>query len=297
MLRWKGHEATSSAKTHVSDEEEAKVDELNTSLGTLLGRRQKFCSVGCLRRYLRARNWDVQKSKKMLEETLSWRAAYKPEELRWTDVAEEGETGKVYRADFFDKKGRTVLVLVPANQNTSSCEGQLRHLVYLMENALFNLPADQEQMVWLIDFTGWSFSTAVPVKTTREVVNVLQNHYPERLGNAILYNPPRIFGTFWKVVKHFLDRKTHQKVQFVYSTNPESFKFMEELFDVDQLTTAFGGKRTEFYDHEKNSKQMQEDDVKSAAFWQLNDEKHLENGKEACDGNGFDSELKVSDKM
>lgn len=33
-----------------------------------------------------------------------------------TDVAEEGETGKVYRADFFDKRGRSVLVLVPANQ-------------------------------------------------------------------------------------------------------------------------------------------------------------------------------------
>lgn len=291
MLRWKSHEVNGSAKTHVSDEERAKVDELHVSLGTLQGRAQKFCSGGCLRRYLCARNWDLQKSKKMLEDTLSWRAAYKPEELRWTDVAEEGETGKVYRADFFDKRGRSVLVLVPANQNTSSCEGQLRHLVYLMENALFNLPPDQEQMVWLIDFTGWSFTTAVPVKTTREVVNILQNHYPERLGNAILYNPPRIFGAFWKVVKHFLDRKTHQKVKFVYSNNPESFKLMEELFDVEQLSTAFGGKKMEIYDHEKNSKQMQEDDLKSAAYWQLNDEKH-QDGVDACCGNGHGCEAK-----
>ncbi|MCO5563302.1 hypothetical protein L7F22_016942 [Adiantum nelumboides] len=65
-----------------------------------------------------------------------------------------------------------------------------------MEIVLLNLPLDQEQMVWLKDFTGWSFSTAVPVKTTQEVVHILQNHYPERLGNANLYNPPRVFGAF-----------------------------------------------------------------------------------------------------
>ena len=82
----------------------------------------------------------------MLDETLSWRAYFKPEDIRWVsfffctslisffytkgnkkhpnvftyhmqkDVAEEGETGKVYRADFFDKQGRTVLVLAPAKQ-------------------------------------------------------------------------------------------------------------------------------------------------------------------------------------
>ena len=35
------------------------------------------------RRYLEARNWNVNKSKKMLEETLKWRSTYKPEEIRW----------------------------------------------------------------------------------------------------------------------------------------------------------------------------------------------------------------------
>lgn len=30
-----------------------------------------------------ARNWHVDKARKMLEETLKWRSAYKPEEIRW----------------------------------------------------------------------------------------------------------------------------------------------------------------------------------------------------------------------
>lgn len=84
-------------------------------------------------------------------------------------------------------------------QNTSSHGNQLRHLVYLLENAILNLPDDQEQMMWLIDFSGWSITNSVPVKTARETVNILQSHYPERLGAAFLYNPPRIFEAFWKV--------------------------------------------------------------------------------------------------
>ena len=84
-------------------------------------------------------------------------------------------------------------------QNTSCSVGQIRHMVYLMENALLNLPPGEEQMVWLIDFTGWSFTTTVSIKTTCEATHILQNYYPERLGYAILYNPPKIFQAFWKV--------------------------------------------------------------------------------------------------
>lgn len=84
-------------------------------------------------------------------------------------------------------------------QNTTALDNQMRHLVYLIENAIFNLPQDQEQMSWLIDFTGWSLTNNVPIKSARETVNILQNHYPERLAIAFLYNPPRIFEAFWKV--------------------------------------------------------------------------------------------------
>ncbi|RWW64769.1 hypothetical protein BHE74_00027975 [Ensete ventricosum] len=75
-----------------------------------------FSDDACLRRYLVARNWNIDKSKKMLQETLKWRATYKPEEIRWHEVAVEGETGKVYRAEFQDREGRTVLVLRPGKQ-------------------------------------------------------------------------------------------------------------------------------------------------------------------------------------
>lgn len=145
-------------------------------------------------------------------------------------MAHEGETGKVSRANFFDRFGRTVLIMRPGKQvslgnfswivkkkywqktdatfhlqNTTSAEDNVRHLVYLIENGILNLREGQEQMSWLIDFTGWSLNTNIPVRTARDIINVLQNHYPERLAVAFLYNPPRVFEAFWKVrLKHYV---------------------------------------------------------------------------------------------
>lgn len=256
-----------------------KVKELKLALGTLSGRSSKLCTDACLRRYLEARNWNVDKAKKMIEETLKWRATYKPEEIRWHEVAHEGETGKVSRANFRDRDGRTVLIMRPGKQNTTSAEGNIRHLVYLLENAILNLPEGQEQMSWLIDFTGFSVSTGLSVRTARDIINILQNHYPERLAVAFLYNPPRIFQAFWKAVKYFLDPKTSQKVKFVYPNNEDSVELMRSFFDVENLPKEFGGNATLEYDHEEFSRLMAEDDLKAAKVWGFGDKPcNLANG-------------------
>ncbi|XP_056170092.1 CRAL-TRIO domain-containing protein C23B6.04c-like [Syzygium oleosum] len=255
-------------------QKDEKVSELRAELGPLSGRSLKYCTDGCLRRYLVARNWNVEKSKKMLEESLKWRSTYKPEEIRWPEVAHEGETGKVSRADFHDRFGRTVLIMRPGKQNTKSAEGNIRHLVYLIENSILNLAEGQESMSWLIDFTGWTLRTQVPVRTALDIINVLQSHYPERLAVAFLYNPPRIFEAFWKAIKYFLDPKTFEKVKFVYPKNKDSVELMSTFFDVDNLPSEFGGKATLKYDHEEFSRMMAEDDVKTAKFWALDDKPH-----------------------
>jgi len=71
-------------------------------------------------------------------------------------------------------------------------------LVYCMENAILNLPHGQDQMVWLIDFAGFNLGN-LSIHVTKLTADVLQGHYPERLGVAILYNAPKFFEPFWKV--------------------------------------------------------------------------------------------------
>ncbi|MBA0566119.1 hypothetical protein Golob_010964 [Gossypium lobatum] len=255
-----------SDKSVTTEEQHAKISEIRKLIGPLPEKLAIYCSDAALTRYLRARNWNVKKATKMLKETLKWRAEYKPEEIRWEEVAHEAETGKIYRSNYIDKHGRTVLVMRPSCQNTKSTKGQIRYLVYCMENAILNLPPDKEQMVWLIDFNGYNLSHT-SVKVTRETAHILQDHYPERLGLAILYNPPKFFEPFWKVVKPFLEPKTQNKVKFVYSDDPNSKKIMEELFDMEKLETAFGGNDDSGFNISKYAERMREDDKRMPAFW------------------------------
>ncbi|KAE8728300.1 dnaJ-like protein subfamily B member 1-like [Hibiscus syriacus] len=258
--------SNSSEKSLPYEEQQAKITEMRKFIGPLPEKLAIYCSDAAITRYLRARNWNVKKASKMLKETLKWRAEYKPEEIHWEEVAHEAETGKIYISNYIDKHGRTVLVMRPSCQNSKSTKGQIRYLVYCMENAILNLPADQEQMVWLIDFNGFNLSH-ISVKVTRETAHVLQEHYPERLGVAILYNPPKFFEPFWTLVKPFLEPKTQNKVKFVYSVDLNTKKIMEDLFDMEKLESAFGGNDYSGFNINKYAERMREDDKRIHAFW------------------------------
>ncbi|KAJ8764440.1 hypothetical protein K2173_006180 [Erythroxylum novogranatense] len=250
-----------------------KVGQLRAALEPLSGRNLKYCTDSCLRRYLEARNWNIDKAKVMIEATLIWRATFKPEEIRWSEVAHKGKTGKVSRANFKDKFGRTVLILRPGVQNTAWTEDGIRHLVYLIENSILNLSEGQEQMSWLIDFTGWTFGGNLPIKIAREATKILQNHYPQRLAVAFIYNPPRFFEGIWKAVKFLLDTKTSQKVKFVYPDNQHSLELMKSFFDENNLPCEFGGKATLGYDYEEFSRLMIQDDIKTVKFWGIDEKR------------------------
>ncbi|KAK8942686.1 Patellin-3 [Platanthera zijinensis] len=263
-------------------EQQQKIDEVRRLIAPLSDELLSFCSDASISRFLRARNWNPEKAAKMLKETLKWRLEYKPESIHWGDVADEAKTGKIYRADYKDKYGRTVLIMRPGFQNTNSAKGQIKYLVYCMENAILNLASDQEQMVWLIDFQGWTMAS-VSLKVTRETAHILQDYYPERLAYGILYNPPKIFESFWKVVKPFLERKTYKKVRFVYSDIPESQNIMSELFDMDELEQALGGRNQYTFNYTHFARRMIEDDEKMEAFLSSGGSILLQNHPRASD--------------
>ncbi|XP_073281077.1 uncharacterized protein [Primulina huaijiensis] len=250
------------------EEEQGKINEVRTLIGPQ-SKMAYYCSDESISRYLRARNWNVKKAVKMLKASLKWRLEYKPEEFRWDDVAQEAETGKIYRASYKDEYGRPVLVMRPRCQNSKSIKGQIKYLVYCMESAISNLTHDQEQMVWLIDFHGFNMSN-ISVNVTRETAFVLQEQYPERLGVAILYDPPKIFEPFWKIAKPFLEPKTMDKVKFVYPDDPNSSKIMKELFNMELVESAFGGKDDTGFDISRYAERMRADDEKRTRFWTTN---------------------------
>ncbi|RZC79083.1 hypothetical protein C5167_003591 [Papaver somniferum] len=221
-------------KTSQNDEQQVKVNKVREMIGSTANELPTLFSDASILRYLRARKWNTKKTCQMLRETAKWRMEYKPEQICWDEIAHEAETGKTYRSNYPDKYGRTVLVMRPGLQNTYSTSGQMKFLVYCMENAIMNLPPGEEQM----------------------------DHYPERLGQAILYNPPKIFESFWMLVKPYFEARTSSKIKFVYSNDPESQKFMEGLFDMEKLESALGGQNPKVFDCKEYGETMREDDKK-----------------------------------
>mmetsp|Transcript_13238 Transcript_13238/g.41861 ORF Transcript_13238/g.41861 Transcript_13238/m.41861 type:complete len:282 (+) Transcript_13238:193-1038(+) len=222
----------------------------------------------CLKRYLRARSWNVAKALKMITETIDWRASFKPEEIKWDHVKEQAVTGKMYRMEGTDKGGRPVVVMRPRNENTKDHDGQIKHLVYTIESAIDSIPPGSRdaKMTWVIDFKGYTMSKAPPMKTSIETLNILQCQYPERLGKAILYDPPMIFGVFWKMISPFIDPVTKSKIIFVYpkeeAKGAAEDRMMATLFDIASLESDLGGSGPPGFDFDKYSQRMVACDAK-----------------------------------
>ncbi|KAI5809230.1 CRAL/TRIO domain-containing protein [Pyronema omphalodes] len=194
----------------------------------------------CLLRYLRASKWDVPTAKKRVEATLLWRKEYGIEKLTADYISNENETGKQVILGY-DKESRPCLYLKPSEQNTEKSPKQIQHLVYMLERVVDLMPAGQETLALLINFKSSTKSSSPNINQGREVLGILQNHYPERLGRALCINLPWFVWGFFKVINPFIDPLTREKLKFNENLN--------DHVPADQLDKDFGGKCDFVYDH------------------------------------------------
>ena len=141
-----------------------------------------------LRRYLRARDSDLDAAFELLAGSLRWR----DDEQVWSvrdefedELRFEGRTGKMYRFGF-DKKGRPLIYSRDRRQNSESHEGKVRYVIDTLERAAESMRDGAEQWVFVFDFAGYSLSNAPPMKTSKAVLDIFLNQYPERLGSAFM---------------------------------------------------------------------------------------------------------------
>lgn len=63
-----------------------------------------------------------------------------------------------------------------------------------------------------------------------------------------------------QIVKHFIEPTLQEKIKFVYSNNSESLRMMADMFDMDKLESAFGGRNTASLDISKYAERMRRRD-------------------------------------
>lgn len=180
----------------------------------------------------------------MLKATLAWRIEFGLSDISgWRDVMTlENSTGKTYVRGY-TRHGHAVLIMRPAMENTNNHDGNIKNLIYTMERAIAcSEKSGQEKLLLVIDFENYSLFNAPPMKTSRQVLSILQDHYPERLFRACLVRPPMIFYAFYKMISPFVDRVTSEKVCMLTNAdmnNPNNQ--LHQVVDRASLEAVFGG--------------------------------------------------------
>ncbi|EKM61679.1 uncharacterized protein PHACADRAFT_248434 [Phanerochaete carnosa HHB-10118-sp] len=183
-------------------------------------------------RYMRAAKWDLEDAKKRIEGTMKWRREFKPDLIQPEEVRIESVTGKIV-INGFDKDGRPIIYMRPGLENTERSPRQLRYLVWSLERAKDLMPPGQESLVIIVDYKSCSLRTNPSISVARQTLTILQQHYVETLGRAVVVNLPLILNFFYKGISPFLDPVTRDKMRF----NPD----LTELIPKEQLDASFGG--------------------------------------------------------
>lgn len=194
-----------------------------------------------LRRFLRARNLDVEKASALFLKYLEWRCTAVPNGfISETEIKNELSHKEVFTQGF-DKLGRPIVVYHPAKHFCSNREMDelKRFVVYILDKLCARMPTGQEKFTCIADLNGWGYSNC-DIRGYLASLDILQNRYPERLGKAYLIHVPYIFMKVWKILYQFLDKNTKEK--FIFIENKDLKATLLEEIDESQLPELYGGK-------------------------------------------------------
>ncbi|GAM17640.1 hypothetical protein SAMD00019534_008150, partial [Acytostelium subglobosum LB1] len=218
---------------------------------------QQFCTDRCLLRYLRARNYHIEKSEKMLRATLEWRKQNRPQDIKFSEVVEMAKSGAIYQ-NGRDRMGRPIVMIRPRNDPKSvPTELKKKNLMFWLEYSIKQMNEDNgiESVTLFVDFQGFSRKN-LDMKSVMECVHILSDHCPERLGQAIFLDPPTMFWLFWKLVTPFFNEVTLSKVKFINSKKENGIRVAPEVLNyiaADQLEVEFGGENRMTFNRDTNT--------------------------------------------
>ncbi|KAL2342829.1 hypothetical protein Fmac_004114 [Flemingia macrophylla] len=193
-----------------------------------------------IRRFLRARELNVEKASAMFLKYLKWRHSFVPNgSISISDVPNDIAQDKVF-AQGHDKIGRPIIIIFGRKhfQNKNGLDEFKRFVVYVLDKVCASMPPGQEKFVCIAELKGWGYSNS-DVRGYISALTILQDYYPERLGKLLILNAPYIFMKVWQIVYPFIDNKTKKKIVFVEKNKVKS-TLLEDI-DQSQLPEIYGG--------------------------------------------------------
>jgi hypothetical protein len=209
-----------------------------------------------LLRFLRARKFDLVRTKAMLLDAEKWRQEFGVDDLiKNFDFKEKAEVNKYYPQYYHknDQDGRPVYIErlgkldIKALYAATTQERLLQRLVFEYEKCLSSrLPSCSaacghpvESYCTILDLDGVSLSNFYRVKDyVSAAASIGQNRYPETMGKFYIINAPWAFSAVWAVIKPWLDEVTVKKINILGGGYKDELIMQIPL---ENLPKEFGG--------------------------------------------------------
>jgi hypothetical protein len=103
----------------------------------------------------------------------------------------------------------------------------------LLEHCIGRMDSAQT-LVWIVDFQGFSIKDALDPRFSINLVKLLQQHYPERMGCIVCLGAPTAFSGLWNAVKHLMKENTRRKILFVKGGREKIDGLANQLFQAQE---------------------------------------------------------------
>nr|XP_048722023.1 SEC14-like protein 5 isoform X3 [Caretta caretta] len=208
-------------------------------------------------RFLRARDFNIDKAREMLCQSLTWRKQYQVDYILQTwrppSLLEEYYTGGWH---YQDKDGRPLYILRLGQMDTKGLvkalgeESLLRHVLSINEEgqkrceentSLFGRPITS--WTCLVDLEGLNMRHLwrPGVKALLRIIEVVEDNYPETLGRLLIVRAPRVFPVLWTLVSPFINENTRQKFLIYSGNNYQGPGGLVDYLDKDVIPDFLGG--------------------------------------------------------
>jgi len=223
-----------SSMRELTNEQSGKVDELlqRTKATSTLAHVDR----GEATRFLIQTKWEVDQAFALLKADMEWKQNMDLANLTVAHVQERLRAGLFQFPETRAEDGRTIVVFnAHVHDPNIDCLETMKAALYLFKVTIEGLDEGVEDFILIDNLDGFTKANA-DARMIKYLVELLQVHFPERLGKVYAVSAPWYYRVFFKIVKPWLSSDLLDKVS-IYSDNAK----IMEVYGPDRLTKELGG--------------------------------------------------------